>query len=450
MLQSLWESVKVNEDKGTIASLTESMYKAVKCVRIINEKADLPEQDLTKAVEMLSKAKRSLAALQKLPDGEDKRKHVKRVEDNIEKIHSFVNRIVQQQVDMENEELDAFDVDEYFNNKGAMEDPCSCNDDLQDDNAYQSELESRPYNDPRSYREENEEVGVAYSDPSGDFAVIRGRSGRYKAIGKGEFKGAVEPKVFDDLESAIRHGERCCNLSVATEDEELGVAYKDPEDRFIVMRGRSGRYKAVGKGEFKGQITPSVFDHVEDAIDHAYNECDSLMSMEDEEPRAFYDREDTLAPDWQQRKDAATRDEFGTGYAKADDDHLSYRNGSLDAVDDMEWKNDPELSRNYHDEFDPDDIMVRGQRDYDHDADDSFDDDMTDEEGGEWMDVVDPETADDDYHENEEQSKALRRSVAKKLRNKMGMEDEESCSRRRMRESVERGSFVDYLVKRTK
>ncbi len=74
--------------------------------------------------------------------------------------------------------------------------------------------------------------------------------------------------------------------------------------------------------------------------------------------------------------------------------------------------NDPALSHDYNDEFDGDDIMARGEREYDHEYDDSMTDQLTDEEGGPWQDVLDPSDSDSAY-ENEEEAKQQRR---KKIR----------------------------------
>lgn len=427
MLQSLWENVIADESKKQTQSLTEQVYKAATCVRVINEKANMDHEDLELAVSMLEKAKRSLAALDTLPEGEDKRKHVKRVEDNIEKIHSFVNRLVQKQVDEENEELDAFDIDAYFDNKGKMEDPCSCND-----------------GEPMSY--ENEEVGVVYKDPEDCFVVIRGRAGRYKAIGKNEYKGMIEPMAFDSEDEAIEHAYTSC---ATVEDEELHsraqmaatdgydmedeecsrMSYEDEEGVFKdKYSGRVNEFRKTKDGhrEYRQHIKGRPSKWKRTTKDWAATIQKDSHRVEDEEAM-------TLAPDYMQRKAAALDDPFGTGYARADDDHLSYQGGK-DAEYDMRYKNDPELTRDYGDEFDQDDIMMRGDRDHDHDADASFTDELTDEEGGEWMDVADPETMDDDYHENEEVSNNIAmRKLKKKMYKRAGMENEESMYDKRQR-----------------
>jgi len=122
MLKGLWEGVQLAEDSERSVLLHEGVLNATRCLVALSERLNFDSKDIEQAVKMLDAAKRGLGFVNKLPAGTEKVKHAQRVMGNLNKIRGFVNRLVQNQVDAENEELESFDVDDYFTNLGAYSD----------------------------------------------------------------------------------------------------------------------------------------------------------------------------------------------------------------------------------------------------------------------------------------------------------------------------------------
>lgn len=440
MLQNLWESVVLQEADAqakTVDRLVEAANRAATGIQVLSEKAAMSDKDVQQAVKMLSAVKNSLDMVKNLPEGPEKQQHIGRVTSNLDKVKSFANKLVSNAVSMENEELDSFDIDAYFNNAG---------DDEYFDPTVPSEKELSKYSlqDKRNraaeraaMRDIDNEFSMDFDDDFEDDIEppVVARDANYDEFADDDFDPDEENEENDamtlhsaEVQAWVKRGATVKNAVMKVGGQhnlsrpEMIALYKRVEeelrDAHLVSQAPDADPHADSEWaspkeneELHTQrgIENDSFENEEAcAMRRRANKAKNRRGEENEESRIFRmdDKEDTLAPEWQQRKAAATEDKFGTGYAKPDADHLAYQ-GSEDDFD-GDFDNDPEIDHNYFDEFDGDDIMMRGDRSYDHEvAGGSFSGTEYGEDGdevaaGPWQDVTDPNDY-DSYHDEDEE-----------------------------------------------
>ncbi len=337
MLKELWENVQTLTEAEYDDRLHESVLDAATCLRVLTEKVNLENKDISQAIKMLDAAKRGLGFVNKLPSSMKKAMHAQRVMSNLNKIRSFVNRLVKNHMDVENEEIENFDVDDYFDKD--MFDPTTMDDPMSDCG------DGDEFTNPISPVDD-------MSTPDADMSAIGTEigDGGINRIGSNNVPYAGDETI---------PGNEYANMGY--ENEERSESEKeDAKNRELLRAMRPNK-------KIKPEDTKMFRDVARKAI-------------EDEE--------------------------FQMGYGKADD-HMSMDAGNqanaAELGDFPEWATDPELDRGYNDEFNDEDMMMKGDREFDDSNDDSFANALAPEEGGSMAtDPSDYDLGDGMDMENEE------------------------------------------------
>lgn len=416
MLQKLWESVVLQEadtQAKTLDRLTESANRAAIGIHVLSEKAAMSDKDVQQAVKMLSAVKNSLDMVQNLPDGPEKQQHIGRVTSNLDKVKSFANKLVANAVSMENEELDSFDIDAYFSN----------GDDEYFDPSVPSEKELSKYSlqDKRNraaeraaMRDVDRDFGGELDDPH--WAAIEFGSDEDDAFENEESEDMTLHSA--EVQAWVKRGASVKNacIKVAMQhklsQDEMRALYTHVNDELehdAHLISQAPDEDPHADSEWAGAredeelhtddgIADDSFENEEKcAMRRRANKAKNRRGEENEEAKIFRMNDE----------DTATDDPFGTGYAKHDDDHLTYQGGD-DAAHDNDFNSDPEVDHDYNDDFDGDDIMMRGDRSYDHEAvggahtGSEYGDDGEEMAPGPWQDVTDPNDF-DSYHDEDEE-----------------------------------------------
>ena len=72
------------------------------------------------------------------------------------------------------------------------------------------------------------EESVEYRDPDGDFIIYYSFPRGYIAVGRNDFKEDISGESFDNLDDAIEHAEIC--MSISDDDEGQPSEYEEWQD----------------------------------------------------------------------------------------------------------------------------------------------------------------------------------------------------------------------------